>query len=930
MRLRQLASLTLGATAIFLAARPAVAQGFRHGASRDGADVWAVGAAGNVYRSLDGGAVWSARTLGGAEFRGVAAYGDQVWMVDAAGNLWRSTNSGETFTSQQPAGGTPLYGVFFTDAGQGWIAGASGNMMRTTDGGASWAVVTTSTTAALNAVRVAGGEGWACGAAGTLLHSTDGGSTWTASQPFAVSRDLRDVVFSGTDVFVAGADAFFASSTDGGGNWVIHDLKIASRADVNGMALLADGTLWLCGGGGFLRRTANGGRTWTYARHPIVTGLAAVHFTDPQHGWAFAARSKNVARTSDGGATWTVPGGAAFTYSWTQKLSSGAASIRGNTLAIDPFNKKKLYCVQGRTVFASWNLGDTWTSIATIAGAGTRTNAFLVAPDDSLTWLAIVQDGDRVARTTDGGATWTAALSIAFTEYGLPLEQDPTDRKIVYFGPEDGKIWRSTDFGATWAELSNPGFRSPDDIVAVPDTSVLYVSDGVTGSGQAQVWRSSNGGVTWTLKRTMVSSEIPTIGSSWLEPTLAYSTCWSSGGVQRTIDMGETWPDIAPTPSAWGADVAKDDPWVAMYSVYSGSRSYLTTDKGATFQQAVLSGSNYAVLVYDRGTYLAHQSSGVYKATINQPDMPVNNVQTVTLLAPNGGESWAFGESQSIGWNSQNLALVRLEYQSVPAGAWTTITPSAAGPAGTYVWVVPNDPTATARMRASDANDSNPLDESNTDFAIVVPAISATPEVLDFGGVVIGSNTISTLRVNNPGTAPLVVSGITVEGGGPFTPVATSLVLPPGGADSVVVVFEPVGVQTYQDALLLVHNGPGSPLRERLVGVGLQPVDVSPAERPTVFQLQDSSPNPFGQRGTVIAYALPRACNVRLVIYNALGQQIARLVDGRQDAGRYALRFPPAAQTQAGGVGSSLPSGVYFYKLQAGTFVATKQMVYVR
>jgi hypothetical protein len=69
---------------------------------------------------------------------------------------------------------------------------------------------------------------------------------------------------------------------------------------------------------------------------------------------------------------------------------------------------------------------------------------------------------------------------------------------------------------------------------------------------------------------------------------------------------------------------------------------------------------------------------------------------------------------------------------------------------------------------------------------------------------------------------------------------------------------------------------------------------------------------------------------VRLVIYNALGQQIARLVDGRQDAGRYALRFPSAAQTQAGGVGSSLPSGVYFYKLQAGTFVATKQMVYVR
>jgi hypothetical protein len=185
------------------------------------------------------------------------------------------------------------------------------------------------------------------------------------------------------------------------------------------------------------------------------------------------------------------------------------------------------------------------------------------------------------------------------------------------------------------------------------------------------------------------------------------------------------------------------------------------------------------------------------------------------------------------------------------------------------------------------------------------------------------------LRVSNSGSATLVITGITVESGGPFTPLTTSLVIAPGGMDSVAVVFEPPALQNYDDALLLVHNAPGSPLRERLSGSGSPPVDGSPVEHPWTFQLRESTPNPFGTSGTVISYALPEACDVQLVVYNALGQEVSRLVEQRQGAGHYAVRFP-TARALAGGMASTLPSGVYFFKLRAGAFEATKQMVYVR
>jgi hypothetical protein len=88
---------------------------------------------------------------------------------------------------------------------------------------------------------------------------------------------------------------------------------------------------------------------------------------------------------------------------------------------------------------------------------------------------------------------------------------------------------------------------------------------------------------------------------------------------------------------------------------------------------------------------------------------------------------------------------------------------------------------------------------------------------------------------------------------------------------------------------------------------------------PAVFALEQNHPNPFNPQ-TQIRFALPEAVPVSLVIYDVTGREIARLAEGVLEAGYHTVAFE----------GTSLPSGIYLYRLQAGDFVETKRMALVK
>src|SRR6267143_1079556 len=88
---------------------------------------------------------------------------------------------------------------------------------------------------------------------------------------------------------------------------------------------------------------------------------------------------------------------------------------------------------------------------------------------------------------------------------------------------------------------------------------------------------------------------------------------------------------------------------------------------------------------------------------------------------------------------------------------------------------------------------------------------------------------------------------------------------------------------------------------------------------PFAFSLLQNFPNPFNP-STRIEYALAEPAMVSLKIFNLLGQQVSTLVDELQQAGNRSVELDA----------SVFPSGVYFYRLQAGKFVDVKKMILMR
>jgi hypothetical protein len=87
-------------------------------------------------------------------------------------------------------------------------------------------------------------------------------------------------------------------------------------------------------------------------------------------------------------------------------------------------------------------------------------------------------------------------------------------------------------------------------------------------------------------------------------------------------------------------------------------------------------------------------------------------------------------------------------------------------------------------------------------------------------------------------------------------------------------------------------------------------------EIPSEFILLQNFPNPF----TTIRYGLPVRSHVTLSVFNNLGQQVAILQNGEQEAGYHEVKFD----------GNNLSSGVYFYRIEAGSYVETKKLLLVR
>ncbi len=209
------------------------------------------------------------------------------------------------------------------------------------------------------------------------------------------------------------------------------------------------------------------------------------------------------------------------------------------------------------------------------------------------------------------------------------------------------------------------------------------------------------------------------------------------------------------------------------------------------------------------------------------------------------------------------------------------------------------------------------------------PVISVDSYSIDFGQILVGETGTHSFTINNTGDAVLLGS---VEVPAPFAvfmganePGSTvQFVIPAQSQLTLNLTFSPTSITSYSGDMLITTDDPVNPtLTVQLTGIG-QPVANDDPVLPAVTELKGNWPNPFNP-STSISFSVKEASPVIIEVYNLKGQLVRTLIKESKAAGNHRIVFDGRDNA-----GQPLASGVYFYKMQAGKYSATRKMILMK
>lgn len=526
-----------------------------------------------------------------------------------------------------------------------------------------------------------------------------------------------------------------------------------------------------------------------------------------------------------------------------------------------------LFAGTARGIFRSTNDGDTWSLV--------DTNGVYYMNIDSSGRIFAGSMHRGMHRSTNNGDSWMQ-INNGITDTsirGLAVNSQGTVYALTY-----GGIFQTTDSGEHWSQLNTGALGNNLQSIGIDHDNTIYLC-----GGYEDIYRSTDNGKSWSVINNGFSdTEISAFIAS---PQNILIAARRYGGVFRSNDQGDTWVRVDSNLQS-GTNFR---------SFRFNAREQLF---GGTFTNGLMRSTDYGnhwtqvdvVPAVARVEALAKDSTGVlYAATwmgfFRSTDdgenwVQTNHAMTLTSLAINSN-------GQIFGGNPFSNRI----YHSTDGGAHWTIIDSVSSTSYLRSLVIsPNGyifaGTTGGVYRSTDNGMSwvsTSVGLTSTYILEMIANSKGTIFTSTYGGGMFLSNDNGAHWTEiNSGLSNLYVSTLTLNSTG---------VLFSGTMGD--------GVFRSNGSTLGVEGHMGTP--------------------PDAFKLQQNYPNPINP-ATTISYSLAKSSYVLLKIFDILGHELKTLVNAYQNAGYKSVRLN----------GNDLPSGIFFYRLEAGKFTETKKLLLIR
>jgi hypothetical protein len=471
-------------------------------ARRPAGTVYAATGAG-VFKSVDAGDTWkpASRGLPAGEVTtlAMAPSNSQILWASVGPAVFRSTNGGATWS---PAPGQPQAGNVISlavapgDPSAAWVGTFGHGVYRTTDAGAHWAP-----------------EGPRASARVVTLAAT---SATLYAGIFPGFRDPGGVL----------------ASSDGGGTWQPRNTGLfALETPAVAIDPHHPEVLWAAAGLSGLYRSTVGGQVWDLPTQPPASADSA----------SFPGLS-DVALSADGAVLYTLFNLVLWrsddaSASWQLSLGSAATPSSSPVFFFlpHPVEPSTAYAWNTPNLYASHDYGATWQT-SSPPGLACVFDALAVAPSAPATLYAGGANANpgpfgcrnsrsSLARSTDGGSSWTAADTGLGGAGVISLTVDPLDPRTLYAQTSEAAVtpagvWKSTDGGATWLRT---GDLTADKLVFAVGGGTLW---GIHGN---QVFASHDGAASWQSVGGPQTFNIARLVPDPVDPGRLYAA--TSGGI---------------------------------------------------------------------------------------------------------------------------------------------------------------------------------------------------------------------------------------------------------------------------------------------------------------------------------------------------------------------------------------------------------------